>query len=117
MPVIKREGHVWKDGRTGDSCIHCGRRIEHFNDCIKHLGEWKEEVPISLLSTVICDSIIANPPKESDHIEPIGWGTYWRRKFYRKEKIDEIPERSYWTTGSGKKYYPYEMENLMEMKV
>ena len=115
--VIEREGHIWKDGRTGDRCIYCGRRIEHFNNCVKHLDEWEENIPITLLATVICQSIIANPPKESDHIEPIGWGTYTKIKFERNQKMSELPEQRYYTTSTGTKYHCYELEDLMEIKI
>jgi hypothetical protein len=124
MPVTKENGHVWLYSYQGDRCIHCSRRIEHYNEFKKSVESWdiddprlnKPEIMASLL---ICDSIVDKEPKNSDYIEPVGWGTYNHLVFIYdamlssadhnvkhhenllyeiKYKYEEIPQKSFYST-------------------
>lgn len=98
--ITEKDGHVWMHSYKGDYCIHCGRRIEHYEDSNKSLSKWDCEIPINILSTMICSHMIA-APIESDYIAPVGWGTYYRRQHIQKRTYNEIPELAYDTVKYG----------------
>jgi hypothetical protein len=97
---VKKDGHVFRD--SDGRCIHCGRRLQHYLDCSRSLSKWENEAPVRTIATMLCDHIISKPPTESDFIAPVGWGTYYRRQYYPKVKLNEIPEQVYYQTSSGR---------------
>jgi len=116
--IIETEGHKFVDGY----CVRCGRRLQHYNESLKLLFEWEEEIPVEILATIVCKSILVVPTKSSEYIEPIGWGTYFRRQHIPSYPypMNELPgEVCYWTSIGAKRQLitHYNNDELMELVI